>query len=93
MADLPGSREADNLDIAIKRAYEALMEAESAVNRIERVRSMPGSLDLFTTILEAREAFERAAVAFRAVMLGSNDQLHSSSTQDRVSGQVRGNGD
>jgi hypothetical protein len=93
VADLPGSGEADNLDVAKQRATEALVEAQQAVDRIGPMRSMYGILGFSAAILEATQAIERLTVALGAVMLGDDNDVYRAYLEDRLGNEVRGNGD
>lgn len=93
MAVLPGSGETNNLDVAKQRAYEALMEAQQAVDRIGPMRSMSGVLGFSVAIAEAAQAIERATVALGAVMLGDDNNVYRAYLEDRLPNQVRGDGD
>jgi hypothetical protein len=93
MATLPSSGPAPNLDVAKQRANEALMEAQQYIERVRKLRSVPGLLGLPTAILEATQAFERLTMALGALMLGDDNDVYRTYLEDRLANQIRGNGD
>lgn len=93
LAALPGSGETDNLDVAKQRVNEALVEAQQAIERIRELRSMSGVLGFSIALVEAAQAFERFTVALGAIMLGDDNDVYRSYLENRLSNQVRGDGD
>jgi hypothetical protein len=93
MADISSSGEAINLVLNGERGNPTFVEFPPPVEGVEPVRFMPGLLGVLAFGATVAAALPYLPVGLRNLYLSSLDQLHSSPTQNRLSNQVRDNGD
>jgi hypothetical protein len=93
VADLFGGGEADNVAATGQRVDEAVLELETATKRIRRLRFMPRVLDIFGSGNTVATCFWNLPSGLRNSYLSSLNEPYSPSIENRLLGQVRGDGD
>lgn len=93
MVDLSGGGQADNVAVTGERVDEAIVELETATQRVRELRSVPGVLGVLASGTTIGITVPYLPLGVRDFCLSRLNQLHSSSSANRLPNQVRGDGD